>query len=211
MHAAPSNVHHMSTRQKAQSKSEAAAEKRSRSPSPSHSSSSESSSSSSSSPSKGEQDAQEVQEVPTEHLKASEPPPEEPKEVKPSPLFRLAKRLSRKTTVFPTEQPPKKVQEVKETPAPPSTEAQEAREMPPPDPPRPREPEFLFLLDLGNLNYESAEEPEEEVFSTKRKRNWGSIILSQQRQKLRRVQNYQTYSHMILDQSRWLWQDGHRD
>ena len=46
MHAAPPNLHHMSTRQKAQSKSEASVEKRSRTPSPSHSSSSGSSSSS---------------------------------------------------------------------------------------------------------------------------------------------------------------------
>ena len=58
MHAAPLNVHHMSTRQKAQSTSEASAEKRSRTPSPSCSRSSKrsSSSSSTSSPSKGKQD-----------------------------------------------------------------------------------------------------------------------------------------------------------
>ena len=184
MHAAPYNVHHVSTRQKAQSKSEAAAEKKSRSPSPSHSSSSGSSSSSSSSPSKGEQDEQEVQEVPTEQVTAPEPPPEEPKVVKPSPLFRLAKRLSRKTTVFPTEQPPKEVQEVEETPVQPSMEAQEAREMPPPDPPRPWEPELPIPSrsgepESGTSNYESAEEPEEEVTSSgRRKRPWGSITPS---------------------------------
>ena len=64
MHAAPLNVHHMSTRQKAQTKSEASATPRA--PSPSHSSSSESSSSSStsSSPSKRRDDEQEVRELP---------------------------------------------------------------------------------------------------------------------------------------------------
>ena len=63
---APSNVHNMSTRQKAQSSPEASAEKRSRTPSPSLSTSSHKSSSSTSSPSKGKEDAQQIEEVPEE-------------------------------------------------------------------------------------------------------------------------------------------------
>ena len=68
-----SNVHHMSTRQKAQSLPEASAEKRSRTPSPSHSTSSHKSSSSTSSPSKGKEDTQPIDEVLEE-----DPPAEEP-------------------------------------------------------------------------------------------------------------------------------------
>ena len=140
--AAPSNVHHMSTRQKAQTKSGAsAATSKPRTPSPSQSSSSESSSSSStsSSPSKGKDDEQERKEVPEEEPMAQEPPPQEPKPVKPpSALFRLAKRLSRKTTV---------------TPVPPSKEAQEAMEMPPPDIPKPKPLDHL-LIHQGNRRVE---------------------------------------------------------
>ena len=65
MHAAPSNVHHMSTRQKAQSLRPLQKRGQELLLHPSESSSS---SSSSSSPAKGEQDEQEVQEVPVEHL-----------------------------------------------------------------------------------------------------------------------------------------------
>ena len=72
LHAAPSNVHHMSTRQKAQTKSGASAITKPRTPSPSQSSSSESSSSSStsSSPSRRRDDEQEGKEAPEEQSMA---------------------------------------------------------------------------------------------------------------------------------------------
>ena len=122
MHAAPANVHHMSTRQKAQTKSEASVTAKPRTPSPSQSSSSQSSSSSStsSSSSRRKDDEQERKEVPEEQPMAQDPPPQEPEQTKqPSPLYRLARRLSHKTIV--------------DIPVPPSKEAQEAMEMPPPD------------------------------------------------------------------------------
>ena len=122
--------------------------------------------------------------VPTEQVTAPEPPPVDPKVVQVSPLFKLAKRLSRKTSIFPTGQPPREVQKVEETPVQPSMEAQEASEMAPPDPPRPRETELPISSrsgepGSGTSNYESAEEPEEEVTSLgRRKRNWASITPS---------------------------------
>ena len=75
-HAAPSNVHHMSTRQKAQTKSGPSTKKRSPSPSQSSSSDSSSSSSTSSSPSKQKDDKQESKELPEEQQ--TEPPPSNP-------------------------------------------------------------------------------------------------------------------------------------
>ena len=103
MHAAPSNVHHMSTRQKAQTKPGPSAKERS--PSPSQSSSSESSSSStSSSPSKEKNDEQEMKEVPEEQPDVPEPPPpEQPPAVETSVFYKLSKRLSKKT---PASDPP---------------------------------------------------------------------------------------------------------
>ena len=92
MHAAPSNVHHMSTRQKAA----ASVTSKPRTPSPSGSSSSGSSSSSStsSSPSKGKDDEQERKEVPEEQPKAQEPPPPKSEPAKPpSAFFKLAKEI----------------------------------------------------------------------------------------------------------------------
>ena len=111
MHAAaPSTVHHMSTRQKAQSK--ASVDKRSRTTSPSHSSSSSSSSSSTSSPSKGKQDEQQDQEVPQVTPPVEERAPQESSFFKPpSQLFKLARRLSQKTTVREPVQPTEAVQE----------------------------------------------------------------------------------------------------
>ena len=159
--ATPS-VHHMSTRQKAQSKSETPAGKRGRTPSPSHSSSNESSGSSpsSSSPAKGEQDEQEVQEVPVEQPTAPEPLSEEPKTVKPpSQFLKLARRLSQKTPVDPTEQPVKEAQRAKEIPVSASKAVREASEMPPSDLPRPRDLESplgpqLEKPESGTSNYE---------------------------------------------------------
>ena len=105
-----------------------------------------------------------------EQAKALKPPPEEPKPVRPpSQLFKLARRLSQKTTVYATEQP--------------SEEAQD-KEMPRPDLPRPRELETPLVAqsrehESGASSYASAEEPEEEeASSTRRKRNWGSITPS---------------------------------
>ena len=101
----------------------------------------------------------------------------------PSQLYKLARRLSQKTTVFPTEQPSKEAQPTKETPVSTPKEAQEAREMPPPDLPRPRELEVPLGSKLGEhesgaSNYESAEEPEEGGSSAGKKRHWGSITPS---------------------------------
>ena len=77
LHAAPSNVHHMSTRQKAQTKSGPSTKKRSPSPSQSSSSGSPSASSTSSSPSKQKDDKQESKEVPEEQPNVPEPPQSE--------------------------------------------------------------------------------------------------------------------------------------
>ena len=163
LHAAPSNVHHMSTRQKAA----ASVTSKPRTPSPSRSSSSESSSSSStsSSPSKEKDDKTEEREVPEEPPKAQDPPPPMPEPAKqPSAFYKLARRLSQKTTV--------------DIPAHPSKEAQEALEMPPPDmeplpvdPPREHE--------SGASSYASAEEPDEaDTSSSKRRRSWASLTPS---------------------------------
>ena len=176
MHAAPLNVHHMSTRQKAQTKTEASATPRA--PSPSHSSSSESSSSSStsSSPSKGRDDEQEVREVPEEPPVAPEPPPQEQQLVKePSTFLKLAKRLSRKTPATEALTP---------VPVPLSKEAQEVLEMPPPDIPTPRQAEAPPIAQptehaSGASSYASVEEPDEGVPpSSKRRRSWASITSS---------------------------------
>ena len=97
-HAAPSNVHHMSTRQKAQTKPGPSTKKRSPSPSQSSSSDSSSSSSTSSSPSKQKDDKQESKEVPKEQPNAPEPPqPEQQSAVETSMFYKLSKRLSKKT------------------------------------------------------------------------------------------------------------------
>ena len=81
MHAAPTNVHHMSTRQKAQTKSGASVTQRTPSPSQSSSSESSSSSSTSSSPSKGKDDQQDIREVPEEQPMLPEPSPQEIREI----------------------------------------------------------------------------------------------------------------------------------
>ena len=77
MHAAPTNVHHMSTRQKAQTKTEASATRRTPSPSQSSSSESSTSSSTSSSPGKGKDDELKEREVPEEQSMAPEPSPQD--------------------------------------------------------------------------------------------------------------------------------------
>ena len=174
MHATPSNVHHMSTRQKAQTKSEASAIPRAPSPSQSSSSESSSSSSTSSSPSKGRDDEQEVREVPEEQSVAPEPPLQEQQPAKqPGAMYRLAKRLSRKTPA--TEAL---------IPVPPSKEAQEAMEMPPPDIPTPRQVEAPPIAQpmehlSGASSYASIEEPDEgDLPSSKRRRSWASLTSS---------------------------------
>ena len=173
LHAAPLNVHHMSTRQKSQTQSGASATAKPRTPSPSQSSSSgsPSSSSTSSSPSKRKDDEQERKEVPKEQPIAQDPPPQEPEPAKPpSVLYRLARRLSQKTTV--------------DLPVPPSKEAQETMEMPPPDLPRPKPLETPPVDPprehaSGASSYESVEEPDEaETFSSKRRRSWASLTPS---------------------------------
>ena len=176
MHAAPLNVHHMSTRQKAQTKAEAPATPRA--PSPSHSSSSESSSSSStsSSPSKRRDDEQELREVPEEQQVAPEPPLQEQQPIKePSAFLKLAKRLSGKTPA---------TEALTSVPVPLSKEAQEALEMPPPDIPTPRQAEAPPIAQptehvSGASSYASVEEPDEGVPpSSKSRRSWASITSS---------------------------------
>ena len=99
--AAPSNVHHMSTRQKALFKKGASAEKRSRTPSPSHSSSSFSSSSSISSPSKGKEGETRDPEVPKEKPPAEEPSPQGSGFFSsPSQLFNIAPEGCRRKLLF---------------------------------------------------------------------------------------------------------------
>ena len=128
MHAAPSNVHHMSTRQKAQTKPGPSTKQRSPSPSQSSSSESSSSSSTSSSP-KGRNEEQEGKEIPKEQPNVPEPPSsEQSPAVETSMFYRLSKRLSKKTPASEAL-----------TPVAPTKEAQEAHEMPPPDIPVPRQ------------------------------------------------------------------------
>ena len=154
-HAAPSNVHHGSTRQKAQTKSGPSDKKRS--PSPSQSSSSESSSSSSTSPSpaKQEDDKQESKEAPEEQPNVPEPPqPKQQPAVESSSFYKLSKRLSKKTPrseAFASANPLK--------------DAQEALDMPPPEIPPSRQPELpssdpVREHQSGASSYASAEEPE---------------------------------------------------
>ena len=119
----------MSTRQKAQTQSAVSAVTKARTPSPSQSSSSSSSSSTSSSPSKEKNEEQERKEVPEERPKPQDPPVSKQEPAKqPSALYKLARRLSGKTT-----------------PEPPSKEAQETIDMPPPEVPRTRSLEMSHL------------------------------------------------------------------
>ena len=102
---------------------------------------------------------------------AQDPPPQQPEQIKqPSPLYRLARRLSGKTTVIIPEHP--------------SKEAQEAMEMPPPELPKSK-PQGAPSIDpsreqeSGASSYASVEEPEEaDTSSSKRRRSWASITSS---------------------------------
>ena len=175
-HAAPSNVHHMSTRQKAQTKSGSSTKKRSPSPSQSSSSGSSSSSSTSSSPGKQKDDNQENEEAPEEQPNVPEPPqPKQQPAVEPSPFFRLSKRLSKKT--------PRSEAFASATPI---KDAQDVLDMPPPDIPTSRQSELppsdhVREHQSGASSYASAEEPESQetnLSSSKRRRCWASIAPS---------------------------------
>ena len=192
MHAAPTNVHHMSTRQKAQTKTEASVTQRTPSPSQSSSSESSTSSSTSSSPGKGKDDELKEREVPEEQSMAPEPSPQDARQEleeqsapsdpspqhqqpvkEPSTFYKLAKRLSRKTPA---------AEALTSVPLP--KEAQESREMPPPDIPTPRQVEAPPIEQptghvSGASSYASIEEPDEgELPSTKRRRSWASLTSS---------------------------------
>ena len=126
------NVHHMSTRQKAQTKSGPSPKKRSPSPSQSSSSDSSSSSSTSSSPSRQKDDKQESKEVPEEQPNVPEPPqPEQQSAVETSMFYKLSKGLSKKTPASEAL-----------LPVIPSKDAQETMDMPPPDIPMLRQTEL---------------------------------------------------------------------
>ena len=178
-HAAPSNVHHMSTRQKTQ----VTGSSKRRSPSPSSSSSSSSTSSSSSA--KPEDDKQEEQKAPEEQPNVPEPlQPEQPVE-EPSFHLKLSKRLSKKT--------PRSEAYASATP---SRDEQEALDMPPPEIPSLRQPELppsgsmLQRLDSGpatghqsgDSSYASIEDPMDEQqnnpSSSKRRKSWASLNLT---------------------------------
>ena len=190
-HAAPSNVHHMSTRQKAQSTSGPSAKERSPSPSQSSSSDSSSSTSTSSSHTKQKDDEPENKEVTQEQSNAPEPaageaPQEQPNvpassqsqpqpAVESSMFYKLSKRLSKKTPAseaFSTATPFK--------------DAQETLDMPPPDIPRQKQIEPPPSLPTGQhesgaSSYASAEEPESQethLSSSKRRRSWASLTSS---------------------------------
>ena len=192
MHAAPTNVQHMSTRQKAQTKTEASVTRRTPSPSQSSSSESSTSSSTSSSPGKGKDEELKEREVPEEQSMAPEPFPQETRQEleeqsapsspspqhqqpdkEPSGLYKLARRLSRKTPA---------AEVLASVPSP--KEAQESREMPPPDIPTPIQVEApLIEQPIGHVSgassYASIEEPDEsELPSTKRRRSWASLTSS---------------------------------
>ena len=175
-HAAPSNVHHMSTRQKAQTKSGPSTKKRSPSPSQSSSSDSSSSSSTSSSPGKQKDDEQESKEVPEEQPNVPEPPQlEQQPAVETSMYYKLSRRLSRKT--------PSSEALI---PVIPSKDAQETMDMPPPDIPMSRQTEPppsnpVREHESGESSYASAEEPESQethLSSSKRRRSWASLTPS---------------------------------
>ena len=175
-HAAPSNVHHMSTRQKAQTKSGPSTKKRSPSPSQSSSSDSSSSSSTSSSPSKQKDDKQESKEVPEEQPNVPEPPqPEQQSAVETSMFYKLSKRLSKKTPASEAL-----------LPVIPFKDAQETMDMPPPDIPMLRQTELppsnpVREHESGASSYASAEEPESQethLSSSKRRRSWASLTPS---------------------------------
>ena len=110
-HAAQSNVHHMSTRQKAQTKSGPSTKKRSPSPSQSSSSDSSSSSSTSSSPDKQKDDKQERKEVPEAPKDAQEttdmPPPDIPmsRQTEPPPSNPVREHESGDSSYASTEEP----------------------------------------------------------------------------------------------------------
>ena len=181
-HAAlPGNVHHMSTRQKAQSIPEPLVEKRSNTPSPSRSSSNHTSSSSSStsSPAKGKRVEQKDQKAPEEKPQVPIPSKESTGLFKPpSQLFQLAKRLTQKTTVREPEQTTKA--------------AQEAIAMPPPDIPTPQPPSTQRAVEQMDgqeshasdeqgsheSNYASLESPNEDLEESStamKKRRWTSF------------------------------------
>ena len=182
-HAAPSNVHHMSTRQKAQTKSGPSTKKRSPSPSQSSSSGSSSSSSTSSSPSRQKDDEQESKEVPQEQPNVPESPQQEQQPaVETSVYYKLSKRLSKKTpaseALLPVN-PPKDAQETTDMP-PPDIPVSRQTEPPPSSPAREHE--------SGASSYASAEEPESQ------ERSWASFTPSASDDEMR-AQSVDLQSH----------------
>ena len=185
-HAAPVNVHHMSTRQKAQNKPGPSDKKRSPSPSPSSSSSSSSSTSTSSSHGKQKDDEQEIKDAPMEQINVPEPSqPEQQSAGESSMSHRPSRRLSKKT---PSSEALLVMGEPEQSNPPvlPFKDAQESIDMPPPEIPLSRRPELPPSdhereHQSGSSSYASAEEPESQETnpsSSKKRRSWASLTLS---------------------------------